>query len=67
MELAVASEGAVSEKAVDPGVHCRCHGAVNPHGPTAATPDLAWRLSFARLAASVRSVFPGRLPRPPRA
>ncbi len=71
-ELAVASdEGAAADRAADPGVHshlhCGCHLAVSPHGTTASTPVMASRLSYARLAASVRSVFPDRLPRPPRA
>lgn len=70
-EFAEVSEEAASEKAVDPGVHCHlhcgCHVAVSPHQPIAATPHLASRVSFTTLAASARSVFPDRLPKPPRA
>lgn len=69
-ELAVASDATLGPAQVDPGscshVHCGCHVAVSPRAAVATVPVLASRPSYARPTEDATSIFPDRLPRPPR-
>jgi hypothetical protein len=71
-ELAVGSDllPASSQKA-DPGVachvHCGCHAAMPLDGLTAAPPVTPTRPCYAPVVTALSSIFPDRLPRPPRA
>ncbi|MGC5778442.1 hypothetical protein [Methylobacterium sp. NFXW15] len=72
IEMVVGSNlmSASSQKA-DPGVachvHCGCHAAMPLDGLTAAPPVTLTRPCYGQAEAALSSIFPDRLPRPPRA
>ncbi len=72
--VALDRAGAVAEAAhhaVDPGlachVHCGCHVGASPCEAGLAPPPAPPRPRYARTRETASSVFPDRLPRPPRA
>lgn len=68
-ELAVAHDASGTQTTapgLDGHVHCGCHIAVGLEATGPAPRANRSRLSFAPLAEAVPSVFPDRLPRPPR-
>ncbi len=60
-----------SSQKADPGVachvHCGCHAALPLDGLTAAPPVMLTRPCYSQVEAALSSIFPDRLPRPPRA
>lgn len=47
--------------------NCGCHQAINPEGPALALSAMTKRPTYALVDATMVSVSPDRLPRPPRA
>ena len=72
IELSFVSDTASGgEQAADPGltchVHCGCHVAATVDNTDPAPLTATSRPSYARVSATLSSVAPDRLPRPPRA
>lgn len=71
VELSTGTVAEAGHQAADPGVachaHCGCHVTASPCEAGLTPPVPSARPRYARTAEAASSVFPDRLPRPPRA
>lgn len=71
VELSTGTVAEAGHQAADPGLachtHCGCHVTASPCEANLTPPDPNVRPRYARTVEAVSSVFPDRLPRPPRA